>query len=128
MRYLLCAGFLIHAVAHLVGVLVPWRLIELEEAPYKTTQLADSLDVGDLGMKVVGLFWLLGVVGFSAAGLGVLLGASWWQSLAVYSALFSLILSVFGWPESRYGVFINIAIVVFLLFGGARGWLPVAGG
>ena len=124
MRYLMCAGFLVHAVAHFVGFVVPWRLVELEEAPYKTSQLAGTLDVGDLGMRIVGILWLLGALAFTLAGIGVLLGAPWWPTLAVYAGLFSLILSVFGWPESRYGVFINIALVVFLLIGGSRGWLP----
>jgi hypothetical protein len=30
------------------------------------------------------------------------------------AAMFSLILSIIGWPDSRVGVFINVAILAYL--------------
>lgn len=49
------AGFLLlHGVAHLVGFAVPWRLVRSEEVPYKTTILSGTVDVGDVGIRILG--------------------------------------------------------------------------
>lgn len=44
-----------HGFAHLVGFVVPWRLKTLPQMPYKTTPLANSINIGDVGIRVVGV-------------------------------------------------------------------------
>ena len=45
--------------------------------------------------------------------------------MTLFAAIYSLVLSVLGWPDSRYGLIINIIILGYLVFGDRLGWLPV---
>lgn len=113
-----------HAFAHLVGFVGPWKIMRVEEMPYKTTLLGGKVDVGDKGIRVVGVFWLLGALGFLASGIGAFRVLSWWWLLTLIVAGFSLVLSVLGWPESRFGVLINVLLLGFLIVGRSIDWLP----
>jgi len=97
MRYVLALLFVIHGVAHLPGFLTAWRLASLEGMAYKTTLLAGSVDVGDVGIRIVGVVWLLAAIGFVVAGVGTALATSWWSMLTAVVASISLALSVLEW-------------------------------
>ena len=56
MRFILALVLCVHGFAHLVFV-VPWRLAKLEQMPYKTTVLGGSLNIGDVGIRVVGILY-----------------------------------------------------------------------
>ena len=114
MRYALALLFVAHGVAHLPGFLTSWRLASLEGMAYKTTLLAGSLDVGDAGIRIVGVLWLLVAVGFIASGIGTALGVAWWGTLTAVVASFSLVLSVLEWPEARIGLVVNLVILAYL--------------
>jgi hypothetical protein len=123
-RYVLGVLLLIHGFAHLVGFLVPWRLAKLEEMPYKTTLLGGRWDVGDGGIRAVGILWLLVggaffVVGGTATLTGVLFGPA---LLAI--ATVSTVLCILGWPDSKIGLPVNLVIVALFLFARSQGWLP----
>jgi len=122
MRIALAVLFFVHALAHLPGFVVPWRLATLEEMPYKTTLLDGRFDVGDAGIRLVGLLWLVAALAFVAAGAGLLLGAAWWGPLSWASVVLSLTLSALGWPEARLGLALNVVIVALLLGGERLGW------
>jgi hypothetical protein len=124
MHIALALIFIGHGFAHLVGFVVPWRIATLKEMSYKTTILADSVDVGDQGIRVVGILWLIAALAFAMSGIGTLARLSWWQWVTLVAAVFSFFLCIIGWPDSRIGVFVNVAIFVFLLVGGRMGWLP----
>jgi hypothetical protein len=121
-KYALGVFFVLHGIAHLVGFVVPWRLATLPDAPYHTTLLDGRLDVGAAGMRAIGILWLFGAILFAAAGAGVMMQPSWWRSLALAAAVFSLAMSVLGWPEARIGVVINMVILGVLLAGARLGW------
>lgn len=109
---------LMHGVAHLVGFVVPWRITTLKEMPYKTTILVDAIDVGDNGIRAVGILWLTGALAFVASAVGLFTLQSWWQSVTVASAAFSFFLCIVGLPDSRIGLFVNMVILVSILVGG----------
>jgi hypothetical protein len=125
MRVILGVFLILHGVAHLVGFIVPWKLIKVEESPYRTTLVSGRWDVGDVGIRVVGILWLVGAAAFMAVGVARLSDAGWWKTATLYVAVGSLILSVLGWPESRIGVAINILLLAYLFFGDSLGILPV---
>jgi hypothetical protein len=106
-----------HGLVHLPGFVVPWRLATLEEMPYKTTLLAGNLDVGATGIRLVGLLWLLAAVGFVVAGGAVFTQHPWWVAVTLGVTLFSLALCILGWPEARFGLLVNLAILAYLFFG-----------
>ena len=117
--------FIAHGVAHLVGFLSYWQITTIETMPYKTTQLAGRIDFGDTGIRVMGILWLVGMLAFIASGLGLIFLQPWWQALTLYTTIYSSVLSILGWPDSRYGLIINIIILGYLVFGDRLGWLPV---
>ena len=123
MRFVLAVLMVMHGVAHLPGFVGSWQLAPLPGTPYRTTVLAGRLDVGDAGIRVIGALWLLAAVGFWIAALGAFTGRPWWMPVAMGVALVSLVLTVLGWPSSRIGVVVNLAILAVLVLGervGAR--------
>lgn len=122
MRVAPAALFVLHGIAHLPGFAVAWRLTTTPELPYKTTLLGGRVDLGDAGIRVLGLLWLAAGLGFLAAAVATWRGSTTWPTLALVLALVSLVLCVAAWPDSRIGVVVNLAILVLLLMGGRLGW------
>ncbi|MCJ7535665.1 MAG: hypothetical protein WA997_10245 [Anaerolineales bacterium] len=127
MNILLGLLLIAHGVAHLVGFVTYWQIASFEEMPYKTTLLAGALDIGDRGIRVVGILWLLTGLAFAVAGAGVLTSQPWWLPLTLSISIFSLLMCILGWPDSRFGVLVNIIILLFLFLGNNFGWLPPLG-
>ncbi len=113
-----------HGFAHLVGFVVPWRIATLKEMPYKTTVFSDLVNVGDLGIRVIGILWLIAALAFAVSSIGVLSRLPWWLPVTLSVAVFSFFLCIIGWPDTRFGLFINIALIAFLLVNKQSGWLP----
>lgn len=63
MRIAIGIYFLVHGLCHFVGFVVPWKILTMKDEPYKTTLVAGSINVGDVGIRVVGLLWLIAGVG-----------------------------------------------------------------
>jgi hypothetical protein len=122
MRMIVGLIFFAHGVAHLVGFVMPWRLMAPPDGGYKTTLLAGRIDAGANGIRVVGVLWLLAAMAFVASGVGLVTLQPWWRTLTLAAALFSLTLSVLGWPDSRIGVWVNLAILGFLFFAPRLSW------
>jgi hypothetical protein len=123
MRIALAVVLIVHGFAHLSGFLIPWRIETLNDMPYKTTILANSVDVGDRGIRVVGLLWLIGAVAFAVCGIFVLIWASYWWPVTLVVTVFSFFLCILEWPESRIGGFVNVGLAALLLAGRHGGWL-----
>lgn len=115
MRIIVGLILLAHGFAHLVGFVVPWRLMAPPAAGYKTTLLAGTIDAGDTGIRVVGVLWLIAAIAFAASGVGLVTLQPWWRTLTLSAALFSFMLSVLGWPDSRIGAWIDLAVLAFLI-------------
>ena len=101
----------LHGVIHLIGFVSPWRIATLEGFAYRTSVLNGALDVGDVGVRVIGLVWLGLTLGFLAAGYGVWRGKPWAVGLTGVLAIVSLIVCVVGLPETAAGVAIDVAIL-----------------
>lgn len=122
MRIALAVLMVLHGVAHLPGFVVPWKLARMEDMPYSTTLLAGRVDVGDAGIRAMGVLWLLTALAFAAAALATWTARAGWLPLAVGCALVSLVLSVLALPLSRVGVGVNLVILAWLLVGTQLGW------
>ncbi len=107
---------IIHGLIHLIGFIVPWKLAVIEGFTYKTTILSGALDIGETGIRLVGTIWLLAAVGFVTGGILLLLGNPQWQMLTLAVTLLSLLLTISGWPDSQFGVLVNIIILASLYF------------
>ena len=114
---------IVHGIIHLIGFVVFWQIAEIEDISYKTTVLAGRLDIGDVGMRILGVVWLLITVAFVIAGVAIFFSPPWWWSFTLAVTIASLIVTLLGWPDARYGVLANIIILVFLFLGPRLGWI-----
>lgn len=106
------AVFLVaHAVAHLVGFLGASRLGEFRDAPYTTLVLNGALDVGDGGMRIIGIAWIVAAAAFIGAAVAVWRGRI---RAAALAAIGSLVLCLAGLPAAIVGVWIDVAILVVI--------------
>jgi hypothetical protein len=124
MRFVIAALFIIHGVAHLVGFVVPWRITTLKDTPYRTTILNDRVNVGEAGIKAIGVLWLFAALAYMACGVAVIVQLQWWFWLAVVTTFVSFDLTIIGWPESKIGVAVN-GLIVVVLIGSVLGWLAM---
>ncbi len=123
MRTVLAVVFLVHALAHLPGFMVPWRLLDSREMPYGTTLLGGAVDVGSGGVKVVGLLWLGAGIAMAAVALMTLRGRPGWPAFALGVVVSSLGLCVAQWPASRIGAAVNLVLLAVLVIDTRIAWL-----
>ena len=101
----------LHGVIHLIGFVTPWRIATLEGFAYRTTVFNGAFDIGDAGVRVVGLVWLGLALGFLAAGYGVWLRKPWALGLVGALGVMSLFVCLVGLPETAAGIAINVVIL-----------------
>lgn len=110
-QLLVALGLAAHGLIHLIGFVVPWRLATLPDYPYRTTVLNGTLQVGDAGVRLLGLGWLGLAVGFVVAAVGVAQGTPWALPLVAALALVSLGFCILGLPEAAAGIVVNVVIL-----------------
>ena len=112
MPRLAAAVFLVlHGFAHVLGFLGSWRLAELRDVPYTTLVVNGAIDVGDVGIRIVGLLWLAAAAGFVVAGIAVWRSVRSALRITVVATSFSLVVCVLGLPASPVGVAIDVAVL-----------------
>ena len=117
MRIALAIVMTLHGIAHLVGFAGAWQLSAAGGAPYKTTVLDGHFDVGDAGIRVVGLLWVIAAVAFVTVSAGAVMQSPWWLEAAVPVVLGSLALTILELPEARIGAVVNVVLLAILLLG-----------
>jgi hypothetical protein len=113
-RYAVALVLAAHGIAHLPGFAVAWRLMSSPELPYSTLLLMGRLDVGDAGMRVVGILWLALALTFIALGVTLWMRPSLPAMTALAVTAMSLALSLLQWPAARIGVAVNVLLLVVL--------------
>src|SRR5665647_696257 len=102
-----------HGVAHLVGFLAAWRPSVIPELQHKTTVLSGKLDLGETGIRVMGVLWLTLAVAFVGVGAMVVLKMPLAIPAVLAAAAVSGLLSLIAWPDSQIGVFVNLGVAAF---------------
>ncbi len=125
LKILVSAFFTFHGLVHLIGFFVNWKIISVETMPYATSVLAHKIEVGATGIRIIGLLWVVAAGLWIVAGVGLMALAPWWLAMTVVALLFSTVMCILGWPDARYGLLINLIIVVFLFLNGRYDWLPM---
>ncbi len=115
MRIVVGTYLIFHGLCHLVGFVVPWKIISTKEEPYKTTLLFGAIEIGDMGIRVVGLLWLVAALAFMLDGVGAFIASPMWRPLAWGLALFSLVLCVLGLPGAKLGILANALVLLYSL-------------
>ena len=120
--YLMSALLIVHGLVHILGFLIFFEIMEVDTLKYTTRVLWGRINVGKIGIRLLGVVWLLVMVAFIAAGIGLLVSAPWWISLTLGAAAVSTVLCLLGMPDTVFGLLINIIIFALLYFGGNLGW------
>jgi hypothetical protein len=114
MKKLLAVFLALHGLAHLVGVMTAWKLLE-PEGGYPTALLDGRWEVGSTVMAVSGVFWLLGAGAFLVAAYALVAKRTWALPAVATAATYSLVLSAVHWPEAHIGVYINAALGIAIV-------------
>jgi hypothetical protein len=119
MKTIFALVLIVHGIAHLVGFVVPWHIVPAPDLAERTTVLGGALDIGERGTKLFGILWLALAVGFIASGGALMTG--WWNDVwIVRLAALSLVFCIVGWPDTRIGLVVNVAILAVLFGSGPR--------
>jgi len=110
-RTLAAVALAAHGLIHLIGFVVPWRISQLEDFPYRTTALGGSLALGETGARVVGVLWLVLAAGFVVAALGVRRHDARAVPLTAVLAFASIVVCTLGLPETIAGFVVNVVIL-----------------
>lgn len=115
MRLILAGLMALHGIAHLVGFAGAWQLAPAKEIPYKTTVLGGHWQLGDAGIRIMGVLWLFAALAFIVAAGGAVYNARWWINAALIVTAVSLVMTIIEWPEARFGLVVNVGILAALL-------------
>jgi hypothetical protein len=91
--------------------------------PYRTTILAGRVDLGSVGIKAMGLAWLVVGLGCAVTAFGLIVDGRWAIRVGAIVLMSSALLSIVGWPGSRLGLPANLFLaagLVALAVAGAR--------
>jgi chemotaxis protein MotB len=110
---LIAVLLLVHGISHVPGFLSAWGFEPLQ--PYKTTIFDGAVDVGSVGIRLVGALWLLTAVGFVAASIGAFARGPRWIGFAAGLCVVSLVLSTSEWPAARYGAVVDVVLLCLLV-------------
>jgi hypothetical protein len=125
LRILIAIVLIAHGIGHGLGVLPPLG-VRLTKTHSARSWLFSRL-LGDTGARIIsGAIWLLAMVAFIAAGLGLLawlVPQNLWQPLAIGGAALSLVGLLLFWnafptpfPNNVAIIAVNVAILVSLLW------------
>ena len=115
MRLILAGLMALHGIAHLVGFAGAWQLAPAKEIPYKTTVFGGHWQLGDAGIRVMGVLWLFAALAFIVTAGGAVYNTRWWTNAALIVTAVSLAMTIVEWPEARFGLVVNVGILAALL-------------
>jgi len=116
-KYVLAITLIMHGLANLGGVVAPWtaNLSGFTDAPWL---FKGGITLRSLAGRASSLLWLFSTLLLIGAGVGLLLGESWWPMLAILGAAFSLGVIFLWWkavpPGARFGAFFDAILLVVL--------------
>jgi len=123
-RIILGIFLILHGLIHLLGFLTGWKLVNIDDIPHRTTMLAGKVNIGEAGARILGVLWFLAAIAYIVAGVGLFILAPWWLGATIGVTWFSLLLCLLGFPDSQFGLYIDVILLAYLYLGGMLGWLP----
>lgn len=114
--YFVAVGLIaIHGLIHLMGFVAYWPLAEIAELPYKTAVWGGRLNLGQTGMRIFSLFWLLAAVGLAGSAIGQAAGRTWWLPVMFAAVVVSVAVTALDWSNAFRGTLISLILLIPLL-------------
>lgn len=90
LRYIIAMVLIGHGIGHVMGFLEAWTTVSVgfSNQPWL---LSSGITIDSPVGRAFGLLWLVAMIGFVGAGLGLLFHQAWWQPLAIAAAVISLV-------------------------------------
>jgi hypothetical protein len=111
----------LHGVAHAVGFTASWRLAASAEAPYTTSILNGLVDVGDAGIRIIGVLWLVAALAMLAAAVQVWRRSPHAVAAVLTATAFSFVMCLVGLPAAQIGAGIDLVILGVVASAGLNG-------
>jgi hypothetical protein len=118
-KYAVVLILVFHGIGHVMGFLAAWTKVPMGFVDRPWVFGGDVKIDTPIG-RVFGLVWLVALVGFVAAGIGVLTGQGWWTTAAILGSLVSIVAIVPWWntvtPTARmWPIIVDVLLLVALL-------------
>lgn len=117
MRALFAVFLVLHGLAHVVGFLLPWRLVPgptTAPRPAMNRLFGGRLLLGDVPARMLGVLWLIAGLTFAVIAVAWWRQQSWSGAALVAIVLVSLVLTAVWWPAARIGLALNAGILMAL--------------
>ncbi|MHA2029299.1 MAG: hypothetical protein ACW99Q_07905 [Candidatus Kariarchaeaceae archaeon] len=111
LRWILVGLMVLHGLIHILGTIVEFDLMEIEDFTGKTL-----INLSETTRKVFGVIWFLITVLFLIASYGLAIDKDWWQELTIISILASQILVILWWADAKLGTVANILIIIGMVY------------
>ena len=118
-KYVVVLVLLAHGVGHVMGFLAAWTKLPMGFVDRPWVFGGDVKIQTAIG-RVFGLVWLVALVGFVGAGIGLLFQREWWSTLAIASSVVSILVIVPWWntvtPSARlWPLLVDVLVLAALL-------------
>jgi hypothetical protein len=121
LRYLLTIALFAHGVGHLLFLANSWGYWNRDEEGRSSWLFSGVLGAGQTLEGILGLVWLIPLVGFVAVSWGYLTHQGWWLELALGSAAISPIMIVLWWgsplvESAFFALVFDLAVIAVVLW------------
>ena len=116
-KYLLAIPLILHGLANPGGVVAPWtaNLVGFKDAPWL---FGGGVKFHSLAGRASSVLWLLSTLMLCGAGVGLLIGETWWVTLTIIGAATSLAVILLWWkavpPGAHFGAFFDAMLLIAL--------------
>jgi hypothetical protein len=116
LRFLAGVFFILHGIVFPILGASYFKLYTIPGFPDGTYVFWHRFDVGETGIRIVGVIWMLSGVLWVLSGIGLLFLTNWWVGFTIATALVTLIPCILTLPDGKYGTLINLVILVLTLY------------
>ena len=115
MKIAFAVFLLIHSMAHGVGALNVSGLVKDPDQPTDPTFLLTGFADGHWIFRAMSFLWVFGLIGFAAAGIGVIQEADWTFAVLIAATVLSTALSVIWVKAAPFGLVANLIVIAVTL-------------
>jgi hypothetical protein len=128
LRYLIAVALFAHGVGHVLFLANSWGYWRGNEEG-RSWLFSGVLGAGQAVEGIVGLLWLVPLVGFVAVTWGYFTYQGWWPQLMLASAAISLVMIVLWWGSvvtgsAFFALVFDVAVIVVVLWQLSSGAAP----
>jgi hypothetical protein len=110
LRLIIALVLILHGIGHTMGFFASWTSVPMgfRDQPWL---LSSDITIASPVGRAFGLLWLVAMIGFVGAGLGLIFNNEWWKPLTIASSVISLIVIVPWWNTVATGAQLGASLV-----------------